>query len=510
MRCRHLTALLLLITHGALARDEAPTPPATPAASEASHEAKASTTRHAVEIDGETIRYEATAGWLILKNAKGEPHARFGYTAYVREGFDDKATRPITFAFNGGPGSSSIWLHMGILGPRRVVVNDAGFAPPPPAQVVENGFSIVDVTDLVMIDPVGTGFSKPLGDTEGSTFWGVDQDIRSVGAFIKQYVTEQQRWASPKFILGESYGGMRAGGLVWHLQNRHNMHFNGVIVVSPFMSMGSGADGANVDLPHVLFLSTLAATAWYHDAMADKPADLAAFVAEVERFAYDVYAPALLKGFTIDAAEKQEVAERLAAYTGTDADFWLRADLRVDHQQFVQEVLRDERQIAGRIDSRFLGPMVNPLAESMDYDPFFPAVGPAFTAGFMDYLYGELDFGHGESYQVSAFDIEWDWKHRPPTGGAWAMPFADTRPDLAMALTTNPGLHLLVQQGYYDLATPMLATKYDVEHLDIPAEARARIRMAFYEAGHMMYLHEPSMKQFREDLAAFIRDTDRL
>jgi len=472
-------------------------------------EAESSSTQHSIRIDGKAVNYTATAGWLILENEDGEPIARFGYTAYTRDGVTDHSQRPVLFAFNGGPGSSSIWLHMGVLGPQRVVVRDEGYTPPPPADRVDNAYSIIDLTDLVMVDPVGTGFSKPLGEAKGEDFWGVDQDIRSVGSFIKKYVTLKGRWASPKYILGESYGGIRSAGLVWHLQSRHGMNFNGVILVSPFLDMGSGVDGGGIDLPHVLYLPTLAATAWYHDAISDKP-DLSTFVAEVERFAYNEYAPALLKGYTIGAEEKHAVAEKLAAYTGTSTRYWERADLRVSHKQFLQELKRDERMITGRIDSRFLGPAVNPLSEAMDYDPFFPAVGPAYTAAFLDYMHEELEFGRNEDYQIMGDLPNWDWKHDPPNSQGWEVPWANLRGDLAMALTMNPGLHLLVQQGYYDLATPTLATKHDIDHLDIPPEARERIRMEFYEAGHMMYLHEPSLKRFREDLARFIRDTDRL
>ena len=472
-------------------------------------EAKSSVTQHQIEIDGETVNYTATAGWLILENDKEEAIARFGYTAYIRDGFEDRSRRPIMFAYNGGPGSSSIWLHMGVLGPQRVVVEDEGYAPPPPAKRVDNEFSIIDVTDLVMIDPVGTGFSKPLGEAKGEDFWGVDQDIRSVGSFIKDYISLNGRWASPKYILGESYGGIRTAGLVWHLQSVHGMNFNGVVVVSPFLDMGSGTDGGGIDLPHVLYLPTLAATAWYHDTDPNKP-DLEPFQAEVERFAYDEYAPALLKGYTIGKEEKEAVAAKLSAYTGTSTDYWLRADLRVSHGQFLQELKRDERMITGRIDSRFIGPSVNPLSESMDYDPFFPAVGPAFTAAFLNYMHDELDFGRDETYQIMGGVGDWDWEHRAPGSRGWAVPWANLRGDLAMALTMNPGLHLLVQQGYYDLATPTLATKHDIAHLDIAPDARERIRIKLYEAGHMMYLHEESRRRFRDDLAKFVLDTDRL
>jgi carboxypeptidase C (cathepsin A) len=500
-----LSSALLLVAPLAAADEAKP-----PAEKEEKPEPKSAATRHSIRIDGQTIDYTATVGWLILDDAEGKPRARFGYTAYTRYGVADLAKRPVLFAFNGGPGSSSIWLHMGILGPRRAVVNDPGYAPPPPAQLVDNEFSVLDLTDIVMVDPVGTGFSKPLGEAKGADFWGVDPDIESVGAFIRKYVTVNGRWASPKYILGESYGGIRTAGLVWHLQSRHGMNFNGVVLVSPFLDMGSGVDGAEIDLPHVLYLPTLAATAWYHDAIPDKPADLAAFVGEVSRFAYDEYAPALLKGYTIAAEEKERVASKLAAFTGTTARYWLDADLRVSHPQFLQELKRGERRIAGRIDSRFVGPSVNPLAETMDYDPFFPAIGPAFTASFFDYLHRELEFGDDEKYVVSNFGLDWKWDHRPPDARGWEVPWANLRPDLARAMTMNPGLHVLVQQGYYDLATPYLATVHDVEHLDIAPEARERIRLETYEAGHMMYLHEPSLRKYRDDLAEFVRATDRL
>ena len=505
-----LAAALALSSPGLAAEPAAVATPAAAAAPVPDAEPRSSRTQHQVRIAGQPVRYTATVGWLIMKDDAGKPVARFGYTAYTRDGVADLARRPVTFAFNGGPGSSSIWLHMGILGPRRVVVEDPGYAPPPPSQRVDNEFSVLDVTDLVMIDPVGTGFSKPLGEAKGADFWGVDQDVKSVGAFIKRYVTENGRWASPKYLLGESYGGMRSAGLADHLQSVHGMNLNGVIIVSPFLNAAAGVDGIELDLPHALYLPTLAATAWYHGLVADRPASLEAYMAEVERFAYDVYLPALTKGYVIAADEKRAVASRLAAYTGTSVEYWEKADLRVSHTQFLQELKRGERRIAGRIDSRFVGPAMNPLAEHMDYDPFFPAVGPAYTAAFLDYLHNELGFGRDEEYRVSAFDVKWDWNHKQPGAGEWFVGAPNTVPDLARAITMNPGLHVLVQQGWYDLATPHFVMKHDIDHLRIAPEARRRIRIAYYEAGHMMYLHGPSMQKFRDDLAGFIRDTDRL
>jgi carboxypeptidase C (cathepsin A) len=481
-----------------------------PSAESALPEPASKSTRHEVTIGGQRIRYTATVGWLIMKDDAGKPIARFGYTAYTRDGIKNLSQRPVMFAYNGGPGSSSIWLHMGILGPRRVVLPDPAYAPPPPSQRVDNEFSILDVTDLVMIDPVGTGFSKPLGEAKGADFWGVDQDVKSVGAFIKRWVAENGRWASPKYLLGESYGGMRSAALANYLQSTQGMNLNGVVIVSPFLSAGSGVDGIELDLPHALYLPTFAATAWYHNLIPNRPASLEAYMAEVERFAFDEYLPALTRGYVLPVEQKRAVAAKLAAYTGTSAEYWERADLRVSHAQFLQELKRGDRMIAGRIDSRFVGPSVNPLSETMDYDPFFPAVAPAYTAAFLDYLNSELEFGRDEEYRVSAFDIEWDWSHKQPGADDWITPMPNTVPDLARAMTMNPGLHLLVQQGWYDLATPYFAMKHDIEHLDITAEARSRIRTEYYEAGHMMYLHEPSMRKYREDLASFIRATDRV
>ena len=503
--------LALPLAGGAAETTAAATDAQKPAAeAQQAPEPKAVRTQGEVRIGGEVVRYTATVGWLIMKDDAGNPVARFGYTAYTRNGVKDLGRRPVMFAYNGGPGSSSIWLHIGILGPRRVVVNDPGYAPPPPAERVNNEYSVLDVTDLVMIDPVGTGFSKPLGDAKGEDFWGVDQDVKSVGAFIKRWVTENGRWASPKYLLGESYGGMRSAGLANHLQSVHGMNLNGVVLVSPFLDAGSGVDGVGIDLPHALFLPSLAATAWYHGLIANKPASLEAFMAEVERFAYAEYLPALQRGYLIAPEEKRAVAAKLAAYTATSADYWEKADLRVTHPQYLQELQRSQRLIAGRIDSRFVGPSLNPLAEKMDYDPFFPAVGPAYTAAFQDYLRGELKFDGDEEYRVSAFDIKWDWQHQQPGSDLSEVAAANTVPDLARAITMNPGLQVLVQQGWYDLATPWLATRHNLAHLDITPEARGRIRVAHYDAGHMMYLHAPSMQKYRDDLARFIRDTDRL
>lgn len=508
-RVSFLLVLLLSSSLPAIAADAPPTGPESPEAETPEAETpkpKSSVTSHRIRIGGETVAYTATAGYLIVDDADEKPAARFGFTAYVREGVDDPARRPVTFAFNGGPGSASIWLHMGVLGPRIVVTPDADFAPPPPYEVVDNEHSVLDVTDLVMIDPVGTGYSRPVGEAAGEDFWGVDQDIDSVSRFIKKWVTENRRWASPKILLGESYGGMRSGGVSLALLERHGMALNGVVLVSPFMEMVTGFDGLGVDLPHVMFLPTLAATAWYHEALAERPADLPGFLDEVKAFAYDEFAPALLKGSRLGASERAAVIAKLARYTGVDEEYWERANLRVTHGQFVKELLRDRKQTAGRIDSRYAGRSFNLLGEEMSYDPQSAAVTAAFTSAFLDYYHNELEFGRDLEYKVSGeVWMKWDWKHRPPDGGRFAPPFPNTSVDLAHAMGKNPGMKLLVQQGYYDLATPQLATEYYLEHMDLLPEQRENVTVEYYEAGHMMYLHPPSLVKFKDDLARFIR-----
>ena len=472
-------------------------------------EAKVWTSQHEARIDGKTVRYTATAGTMLMKNSEDEPVALFGYTAYVADG-TDKAKRPIMFAYNGGPGSASIWLHMGVLGPQRAVVTDAGFSPGGPYQRVNNEYSILDEVDLVMIDPVGTGFSRPVGKGEGKDFWGVDQDIDSVSAFIVQYVTENGRWASPKFILGESYGGMRSGGVVWKLLRKYNMAVNGVALVSPFMQMAAGFVGLGIDLPHVMFLPTYAATAWYHNALQDKPADFEAFIKEVQQFAYQEYAPALMLGQSLGAEQRAAVIRKLSRYTGLSEAYWDAANLRVDEGQFTKELLRGQAQTVGRVDSRFLGDTVNSLGESAFYDPMTTAIGPPFLAAFMDYYRADLGVETSDEYVISGgLWKDWDWQHAQPDLEGGKVPFPNTLVDLSMTMKLNPSMKVLYQQGYYDLATPFQGALYYIDQMEIPPALRQNVTLELYEAGHMMYLHEPSLIRFKQDLARFIRSSLR-
>ncbi len=457
-----------------------------------------------LRVGGTSIDYTATAGTLEMFDEDGKPIAHFGYTAYVKNGAD-RQTRPILFAYNGGPGSASMWLHMGILGPQRTVVEDTQVNTVGPFRRTNNEYSILDKADLVMIDPVGTGFSRPVGDAKGEDFWGVDNDIESVSNFIARYVTDNGRWQSPKYLLGESYGGIRSGGVAYELFSKHSIALNGVILVSPYMDFIAGNNGAANDLADTNIFTTFAATAWYHETVADRPGRLEDFLAEAEAFVENTYAPALRHGASATPEERAEVLRGLERFTGISADYWDRANLRMSESRFVKELLRDRRKTVGRIDSRYVGDAINHIAETFRYDPFFPAVGPAFMATFNDYYREELGVKTERRYIGSA-GLYSDWDQRHQTPGLGRVPIANTGVDLAWAMSQNPNMRLLVQQGYYDLATPYGAMQYFLNHMDIPGHTRDNIAVKYYEAGHMMYLHPASMERFAADLREFIRE----
>jgi carboxypeptidase C (cathepsin A) len=472
-------------------------------------EARVFVTEHKGRVGNTTISYTATAGTMLMKNDKDEPIALFGFTAYVRSD-GDKRTRPIVFAYNGGPGSASAWLHMGILGPKRTELKDLDFNTRGPFRTVENEFSILDTADLVMIDPVGTGFSQVIGKADGKEFWGVDQDVTSVSNFIVQYLSEYGRWSSPKFILGESYGGMRTGGVSFALLTRHSVALNGVILVSPYMDVAAGFAGLRVDEPYINFLPTFAATAWYHHALANQPADLQPFLREVEAFAEDVYAPVLYKGTRATAAERQKVLEGLVRYTGISADYWDKANLRMDEGKFVQELMRNKGQLIGRVDSRFVGGSIDALAESARYDPYGAAIAPAIVATFNDYYRQELKVKSDREYVLSGdLWMHWDDSHAQPGLEGFKSPIANTAVDLSQAMTMNPNMQVLIQQGYFDLAVPYRTIEYVVEHLDMAPALRANVHFEYYDAGHMMYVHPASMAKFKNTTAEFIRANTR-
>jgi carboxypeptidase C (cathepsin A) len=465
-----------------------------------------SVTKHSATIGGKVINYTATAGALILKNEKDEPVALFGYTAYTKDGETDMTKRAITFSYNGGPGSSSYWLHMGILGPKRVVVSNAETIPPPPYKMEDNANSILDVSDLVMIDPVGTGLSHAIGKAKNKDFWGVDADIKSVGNFIKQYVTDNSRWNSPKYLLGESYGTMRSAGVVNYLQEEIGMEMNGVILVSVVLDLRTLTFQQGDDISYVMHLPTYAATAWYHNKIPNKPSSLETFLNEVKAFASGEYTSALMKGDNLSDAEKENIATKLSSFTGLSKDYLLKADLRVSEPQFTQELLRSEHKTVGRLDSRFTGVNQDLLSEYSSFDPQSSAISPAFTSVFLDYYYGDLKMDKSNSYHTSAYGTEgfdWDWKHKKNGGGGDPVT-PNTAVDLAEAMSHNPNLRVLVLNGYYDLATPFYATEYTFDHTGLEKKLKQNITLKYYNAGHMMYIEPASAIAFKKDVADFI------
>jgi carboxypeptidase C (cathepsin A) len=467
-------------------------------------EPKVFTSRHQIRIGGKAIDYEARTGTLLMKNDNDEPIALFGFTSYVRQG-QDKGTRPIVFAYNGGPGSASAWLHMGILGPRRAVIEDLASNTRGPFKLVDNEYSFLDRADLVLIDPVGTGFSRPVGKAEGKQFWGVDNDIRSVSDFIVRYLGEFQRWASPKFVLGESYGGIRTGGVTYDLLTRHNVALNGIILVSPYLDFVTGTAGLNSDAGDANFLSTYAATAWYHKALNPRPPELVPFLREVEQWIDTVYHPVLYKGSRATAEERKAALDGLARYTGVSAAYWDAANLRMDENHFLQELMRAQGVTLGRIDSRFAAGMPSRIAETTAFDPYASAVAPAIVATYNDYARRELGVVSELKYELSAgLYKDWDQSHVQPDSNGRKIPYANVLPDISYAMTMNPKMKVLVQQGYFDLACPYGTVKAAIDHLNITPELRRNVHIEYYEAGHMMYVHSGSMGKFSETTRAFI------
>ncbi|MDN3202550.1 S10 family peptidase [Algoriphagus sediminis] len=461
-----------------------------------------------VTIDGQTINLKAMAGTMELKDENNKPIALFGYTAYFKE--NAGKDRPIIFAYNGGPGSSSYWLHMGIMGPKRIVVDDPNYNQPAPYELANNEYSILDMADVVMMDPVGTGLSVPIGESEGKDFWGVDQDIRSVSLFIMQFLKEHDRLNSPKYILGESYGTFRNAGVMDYLLGK-GYALNGVVMVSAVFDLRTLFFEPYEDISYVVFLPTMAATAWYHDQLSQKPDDFEAFINEVRTFTEMEYTPALFKGNRLSDAEKGQVAQNLEKYTGVSAEIWERADLKIEAGEFFQELLREEGNTVGRLDSRYKGINLDPMSMDSFTDPQSDAISPAYTMGFLDYFHGDLGVSKDWNYSTSAYakpGFNWDWS-RGGGNSFGATPSISTLPDMANALSKDPNVKILIMNGYYDLATVFYGVEHSISRLDLPKSALDRIKMTYYQAGHMMYTHLPSAQQFRDDLKNFIEDTLR-
>ncbi len=455
-------------------------------------------TQHTVSIDGVTIPYTATAGTYILKDDDGKARATIFFVAYTRDDVDDRSKRPITFAFNGGPGSSSVWLHLGMLGPRKVSMEEFGRVAPP-YQLEENPYSLLDVTDIVFIDPVSTGFSKPAPGEKAEAFHGYEKDIETVGEFIRLYVTRNERWPSPKFLIGESYGTTRGSGLIAHLMEKHGMAFNGLMLISVVLNFQTLSFSKGNDLPYLLFLPTYTATAWYHQRLPDElqALPLADVLAQVEAFVLEDYLPALFRGHDLSEEEKHRLASKLAWFTGLSQEYILQSNLRIEIFRFTKALLREQRRTVGRLDSRYTGIDRDAAGEHFEYDPSFPQLTALYTATFNDYVRRELGFEMDEKYHIIARLYEkWDFGAKNQ--------FLDVSDDLRKTISQNPQLQVFIANGFYDLATPYFATIYTINHLGLEPELRQNIHASWYEAGHMMYIHPPSLAQLRARLTTFV------
>jgi carboxypeptidase C (cathepsin A) len=464
-------------------------------------------TMHTVRIGGRTVKYTVTTGTIVMKEEVSEkegetdkPRAQIFFTAYTMDGVKDKSKRPITFSFNGGPGSSSVWLHMGVLGPRRVVLTDEGEMPPPPFKLTDNQYSILDETDLVFIDPMSTGFSRPVEGEKSAEWHTFSKDIASVGDFIRLYATRYHRWLSPKFLAGESYGTTRAAGLSGYLQNRHGMLLNGLMLISVVLDFTTIDFNHNNDLPYILFLPAYAATAWYHGKLSFK-APLQTVIKEADEFAKGEYASALLKGAALTPEERESVVEKLSRYTGISQDFIRRTDLRILDRHYFKELLRERGKTVGRLDSRYTGIDRSGVTETYEYDPLFSHTSGPYTAALNDYIRTELKFETDLPYEILSDKVWMNWSY-----GYFQNQYVSVAETLRSSMTFNKYLKVFVASGYFDLGTPYSATEYTFDHLGLDPALRKNIRMAYYQAGHMMYVHLPSLKEMKKDLAKFIKD----
>ncbi|HEY8298632.1 MAG TPA: hypothetical protein VIG32_11495 [Candidatus Baltobacteraceae bacterium] len=459
-------------------------------------------TEHSVTVDGRAIAYTARAGTITLRNEKDEPTARVFYTANTVAG--DPTSRPVTFIYNGGPGSSTMWLRMGSFGPVRVLASDGKPSGPPPYRIVDNQYTLLDKSDLVFIDMPDSGFGRIVGAGTPKTFFGVDQDVAAFGQFIQRYITKFDRWNSPKFIFGESYGTTRSAALSDYLLN-HGIALNGVVLQSSILNFGldyaNGDPIGGGDWPYVLYLPTEAATAWYHNKIRNKPADLPSFLAGVQQFAMGEYLSALERGDRISTSERDDVVRKLSGYLGIPEQYVRNSNLRVPYARFEQELLRSQGVVVGRLDGRYQTYTLDAAGdEGPAWDPTDSSIDAPYTTAINQYLRADLKYATALQYRPNIYDIiyangsSWDFTHnkREPTNVA---------PDLAEAMTQNPRLKVFSANGYYDFATPYFATVYTLKHLNLAPALQKNITFGFYQSGHMIYLNEPSLAQMKSDLA---------
>ena len=458
------------------------------------------TTSHTTTIGGEVIKYTARAGTMIMKDEDGKPLASVFFVAYTKDGADP-AKRPVTYTFNGGPGSSSVWLHMGAFGPKRVAYkDDEGHAAPPPYRLVDNEESIFDLTDLVFIDPVTTGYSRAIPVKEDQKYHGVEEDVRSVGDFIRLWTTRYARWSSPKFVAGESYGTTRAAGLSGWL-NGNGVYLNGIVLLSTILNFQTARFDSGNDLPYVVFLPTYTAIAWYHHKL---PPDLQNgtlenAVAVSEKYALGPYTAALMLGDQISEDERGKVAAHLASLTGLSHDYIERANLRVRIDRFDKELLRDQRKTVGRLDGRFTGVDRDAAGETPEFDPSYAAIFGEYTAVLNDYIRRELKFESDLPYEILTGRV------RPWSFDSNNNRYLDVSETLRDALSQNPYLHVFVANGYYDLATPFAATKYTFARMQLEPDIRSHVSMDFFKGGHMMYIDRHEHARLKKDVEEFMK-----
>lgn len=475
-----------------------------PANEEAFVEDQLITTRHSITINGRTVDYTATAGIFVLQEEDGEGRAKqkakIFFVAYTLDGVEEPEKRPLTFSFNGGPGSSSVWLHMGLLGPQRVDLGQDGHLPPPPYRLVENAYSLLDESDLVFIDPVSTGYSRAVEGEEAKQYHEFQKDLESIAEFIRLYTTRRQRWLSPKYLIGESYGTTRAAALSGLLQERHGLYLNGIMLISSILNFQTAIFKPGNDLPYIFFLPTYAAIAWYHKQLDDSlQDDLAQLLAEVQVFAQGEYAAALFQGAELSEDDRAAIAKKVARYSGLSPAYVEQANLRLEIHRFVKELLRDQRRTVGRLDGRFTGIDRDAAGEHYEYDPSYANIQGPYTAGFNDYVRRQLKFESDLPYEILTDRVH-PWSYETHQNQ-----YINVAETLRKALSINPFLKVFVANGYYDLATPYTATQYTFNHLGLDPALQENIAMAYYEAGHMMYIHTPSLAQLKEDLANFVR-----
>jgi carboxypeptidase C (cathepsin A) len=461
-------------------------------------------THHEISVGGKTLKYTATVGMMPLKNREGETEARIFFMAYTLDDAGSRGRRPLTFSFNGGPGSASVWLHLGAIGPKRVPMNPDGTMPPPPYALVDNQYTWLDQTDLVFIDPVGTGYSRAVRPDLAARYFGLSGDIESVGEFIRMYLTRYERWTSPLFLAGESYGTTRASALSGYLIGK-GIAFNGIVLISTIMNFETTDFAAGNDLPYVMFLPSYAATAWYHKKL---PPDLQSksvqhVVAEAEKWAANDYTLALERGDRLTSQERQETIAKLARYTGLSAQFIDNANLRVSLNFFRKELLRDEKRSIGRLDARFKGYDSSYVSAGPDFDASEAAIRPPYTSTFNNYVRSELGYKSDLEYYILGGGITSPWNWNTNNG------YVDTSVALRTALAQNPYLKIYVAMGYYDMATPYFAVQYTLHHISLDPALLKNISTGYYEAGHMMYIDEKQLGRLRADVGKFIDESQK-